>query len=158
MCSKIFVSCNFPAVIMSHRTTSEREGWSRTGVDVYLPDWLRMCRIGRKVSFLLSTLCCASMTFPSSSWPIIIADRLVNDNRSEGSLDISLPYPLDISDPFVRDTMTDRVPTKILGRTVKYNENSLPKECLEAISTSSLPPSNLSCLLYLRASCPPPSL
>eukprot|EP00960_Hanusia_phi_P057219 763499-Hanusia_phi.AAC.2 len=55
--------------------------------------------------------------------------------RSEGRFEIFLPLPLDISDPFVKDTMTDRVPTKILGRTVKYNEKSLPRESLEAIDS-----------------------
>ena len=35
--------------------------------------------------------------------------------KSPGEINVELPYQLDNSDPFVLDTMTIRVPTKIIG-------------------------------------------
>ena len=48
--------------------------------------------------------------------------------RVEGSIKVTPPSELDNADPFVLDTMTVRVPTKIIGRTVEYNKADLPEE------------------------------
>ena len=41
--------------------------------------------------------------------------------KAEGSITVTPPSELDNADPFVLDTMTVRVPTKIIGRTVDIN-------------------------------------
>ena len=46
---------------------------------------------------------------------------------------MTLPSELDNSDPFVLDTMTIRVPTKIIGRTVDYNNADLPEDACEGM-------------------------
>ena len=52
----------------------------------------------------------------------------------KGKITVELPSILDNADPFVLDTMTARVPTKIIGRTVEYNEGKLPREELDRIA------------------------
>jgi hypothetical protein len=54
--------------------------------------------------------------------------------KSEGKVEVEFPYQLDNSDPFVYDTMTIRVPTKIIGRTVEYNKKILPQVNLDAMA------------------------
>ena len=54
--------------------------------------------------------------------------------KSRGKIEVELPYQLDNSDPFVLDTMTIRVPTKIIGRTVEYNKHILPQSNLDVIA------------------------
>ena len=48
--------------------------------------------------------------------------------KAEGSITVTPPSELDNADPFVLDTMTVRVPTKIIGRTVEYNRADLNEE------------------------------
>jgi len=45
--------------------------------------------------------------------------------KTEGLIQVTLPSELDNSDAFVLDTMTLRVPTKIIARTVDYNKGDL---------------------------------
>ncbi len=46
---------------------------------------------------------------------------------------MELPSVLDNSDPFVYDTMTNRVPVKIIGRTVDYNKGTLDESALNGM-------------------------
>lgn len=54
--------------------------------------------------------------------------------REKGKIKVELPLELDNSDPFVLDTMTSRVPTKIIGRTVEYNQGRLDQAKLDAMA------------------------
>ncbi len=54
--------------------------------------------------------------------------------KTRGEIKVELPYALDNTDPFVFDTMTVRVPTKIIGRTVEYNKGILPVEILDKLA------------------------
>jgi len=53
--------------------------------------------------------------------------------RATNTIRVNLPSELDNTDPFVLDTMTNRVPTKIIGRTVDYNKPDLDQEALEGM-------------------------
>mmetsp|Transcript_21821 Transcript_21821/g.52485 ORF Transcript_21821/g.52485 Transcript_21821/m.52485 type:complete len:507 (-) Transcript_21821:20-1540(-) len=53
---------------------------------------------------------------------------------SKGEIKVEFPAILDNADPFVLDTMTIRVPTKIIGRTVEYNAGRLPQDALDRIA------------------------
>ena len=48
--------------------------------------------------------------------------------KEKGVIRVAPPRELDNSDPFVLDTMTVRVPVKIIGRTVEYNKGDIPDE------------------------------
>lgn len=54
--------------------------------------------------------------------------------RSSGKITVVPPSELDNSDAFVLDTMTLRVPVKIIGRTIEYNKADLPTEACEGMA------------------------
>jgi len=55
-------------------------------------------------------------------------------SREDGRISVELPFELDNADEFVYDTMTSRVPTKIIGRTVEYNQGKLDQARLDAMA------------------------
>jgi len=52
----------------------------------------------------------------------------VSQAETEGKIEISLPEFLDSKYPFVLDTLQNRVPDKIIGRTIEFNEEKLTSE------------------------------
>jgi hypothetical protein len=53
--------------------------------------------------------------------------------KKSGTIAVILPRELDNTDPFVLDTMTIRVPKKIIGRTIEYNKDDLSPEASEGM-------------------------